>query len=72
MAINRQEIANSLAISAENTIRILLFISHIHMILLYNEDMNEAENFRLKRQQNRTKIELKYMHSFPCAGLYCC
>lgn len=48
MVINCQEIADSLAISALNTIRILLFISPIHMMLLCTEYMNAAENLSFK------------------------
>lgn len=58
MAINWQEIVNLLAISALNTIRVLLFISYIHVMLLFTKDMNSAETLSFNRQQNKNRAEI--------------
>lgn len=57
MAINCQEIVNLLAISALNTIRVLLFISYIHM-LLFTKDMNSAETLSFNIQQSKNRAEI--------------
>lgn len=58
MAINFQEIANLLAISAQSTIRVLLFISYIREMLLFTTDMNSAETLNFNRQQNKNRAEI--------------
>lgn len=50
MAVNCQEIANSLAIGALNTIWILLFISHIHMMLLCTKRLNAVQSLTFTKR----------------------
>lgn len=52
MAVNCQEIANSLAIGFKhlNTIWILLFISHIHMMLLCTKRLNAVQSLTFTKR----------------------